>query len=155
MRWIACATWRQDAGENRQRRCLVVVDGFYEWKKAPGQKSGGQPYLLKDANGHPLGMRGVWSTTTTADGEVVESVAIMTCPPKPPVDAIHDRMPLVIPRAAYARWIDPRADVRDLLRPGATTLVAVPVSTLVNSPANDDVRLIEPAPLMPEQRGLF
>ncbi len=100
-------------------------------------------------------MGGVWHTTTSGDGEVLESVAIMTCPPKPPVDGIHDRMPLIIPREAYARWIDPGADGRDLLQPTKTTLVTVPVSTLVNSPKNDDARLIEPAPLQPTQGGLF
>ncbi|HEY2511299.1 MAG TPA: SOS response-associated peptidase family protein, partial [Polyangiaceae bacterium] len=44
---------------SQQRRCLVAMDGFYEWKKAPGSKTG-QPYLLKDADGHPLGLGGIW-----------------------------------------------------------------------------------------------
>jgi putative SOS response-associated peptidase YedK len=141
---------------NRQKRCLVVVDGFYEWKKAPGQKSGGQPYLLKDAEGHPLGMGGVWHSTTTADGEVLESVAIMTCPPKPPVDDIHDRMPLVIPREAYGLWLNSSADVTTLLRPTKTTLVTVPVSGYVNSPKNDGPQAIERVePRAPPQGALF
>lgn len=129
------------ATANRQKRCLVVVDGFYEWQKiGPTAR---QPFLLKDADGHPLGMGGVWHTATSSDGEVLESVAIMTCPPKPPVDAIHDRMPLIIPREAYGRWIDPCADVTDLLQPTTTTLVTVPVSAYVNSPKNDGPQAIE------------
>jgi putative SOS response-associated peptidase YedK len=141
---------------NTQRRCLVVVDGFYEWQKTGPAASARQPYLLKDAEGHPLGMGGVWNKTTTVDGEVIESVAILTCPPRPPVAAIHDRMPLIIPRGAYRRWIDMGADVTDLLQPTSTTLVAIPVSTYVNSPKNDDPKCIEATePRGPAQGALF
>lgn len=141
---------------NRQRRCLVVVDGFYEWQKTGPAASARQPFLLKDAEGHPLGLGGVWSKVTTSDGEVLETVAILTCPPRPPVTAIHDRMPLIIARAAYRRWIDIGADVTDLLQPATTMLVAIPVSTYVNSPKNDDPKCVEPAePVVPTQGGLF
>jgi len=139
---------------NRQRRCLVVVDGFYEWRKSEGSTRG-QPFLIRDEQGHPLGMGGVWNKTTTSDGEVLESVAILTCPPKPPVDSVHDRMPLVIPRADYARWIDMAADVTDLLQPASTTLAMVPVSSYVNSPKNDGPQAIEPVEPDPAQEGLF
>jgi putative SOS response-associated peptidase YedK len=126
-----------------QRRCLVVVDGFYEWQKTGDPAAPRQPFLLKDAEGHPLGLGGVWNKTTTDDGEVIESVAILTCPPRPPVTAIHDRMPLIIPRSSYRRWIDMGADVTDLLQPTTTSLVAVPVSSYVNSPKNDDAKCME------------
>ena len=139
---------------NKQRRCVVVVDGVYEWRPAE-TAAARQPFVLRDQAGHPLGLGGLWSKTTTSDGEVVESVAVLTCPPRPPVDAIHDRMPLVIPREAYARWIDMGADVSDLLAPTSTVLVATPVSTFVNSPKNDDPRCLERAEVQPAQRGLF
>ena len=131
----------------RKHRCLVVVDGFYEWKRDGNGKTS-QPFLIREGNGHPFALGGVWSTCTTKDGEVVDSVAILTCPPRPPVDTIHDRMPLVIPRDGYTRWLRPDADVVDLLTPSESDLVAIPVSTLVNSPNNDDPRCIEPAPVM-------
>jgi putative SOS response-associated peptidase YedK len=141
---------------NKQRRCLVVVDAFYEWHKTGPAASARQPFLLKDADGHPLGMGGVWSKATTSDGEVLESVAILTCPPSPPVTAIHDRMPLIIPHNAYARWLNVSADVTDLLQPTKTTLVAVPVSSYVNSPKNDGPQAIEPVePRGPTQGALF
>ena len=77
-------------------------------------------------------------------------------PPRPPVDAIHDRMPLVVPREHYARWIDPGADVSDLLEPTTTTLVATPVSPFVNSPKNDSARCLERWEAQPPaQRALF
>jgi len=65
-----------------------------------------------------------------------------------PVDTIHDRMPLIIPKAAYARWLDHGVDVVDSLRPNPSGLVAVPVSNYVNWPNNDDPKCIEPAPVM-------
>jgi len=138
----------------KQRRCLVAVDGFYEWQPA-ATPSARQPFVLRDHAKHPLGFAGVWSKSTTKNGEVVESVAVMTCPPRPPVDTIHDRMPLVIPREHYARWIDPDADVSDLLQPLATTLAATPVSPYVNSPKNDDPRCLERWEVRPAQRALF
>jgi putative SOS response-associated peptidase YedK len=136
----------------KQRRCLVALDGFFEWRPAasPAER---QPFVFRDRDGRPLGFAGVWSATTTKDGEVVENVALMTCPPQPPVDAVHDRMPLVIPRDAFARWIDPGADVSDLLRPTATTLVATPVSPFVNSPRNDDPRCLERWEVGPPAQG--
>jgi putative SOS response-associated peptidase YedK len=137
----------------RQRRCIVTADGFYEWKSHPGTAK--TPILFRDAAGHPLAFAGIWSTSTTADGEVVEYVAICTCPPVPPVSEVHDRMPLVIPKEHMARWLDFSADVSDLLSPTTSNLVAVPVSTWVNSAAHDDPRCIEPVPEGPAQRGLF
>ena len=136
---------------SKQRRCLVVVDGFYEWKKNGTTTS--QPFLLREGDGHPFALGGVWSTSTTSDGEVVDSVAVLTCPPRPPVEAIHDRMPLIIPKESYARWLDHGVDVGDLLKPNASGLVATPVSTYVNSPNNDDPRCVEPA--APAQGALF
>ena len=96
--------------------------------------------MFRDHEGHPLGFAGVWSASTSTDGE---GVAILTCPPRSPVDAVHDRMPLVIPRDGFARWIDPDADVSDLLLPTTTSLVATVVSPYVNSPKNDDARCVE------------
>ena len=138
---------------HQQRRCLVVVDGFYEWWQATPETR--QPFVLRDEAGRPMGFAGVWAATTARDGGVLESVAVVTCPPLPPVDAIHNRMPLIVPREHYARWLEPGADVTDLLRPVATTLVATPVSTRVNSPANDDALCLERAEVRPAQRALF
>jgi len=137
---------------NKQRRCLVVVDGFYEWKRDGNGKTS-QPFLIREGDRHPFALGGVWSTSTTDDGEVIDTVAVLTCPPRPPVDTIHDRMPLVIPRVACTRWLDHGADVGDLLKPNASGLVATPVSMYVNSPRNDDPKCIEPAPIA--QPSLF
>jgi putative SOS response-associated peptidase YedK len=124
---------------NRQRRCLVPADGFYEWR--PSDR---QAFWFHMPDRHLFAFAGVWKSTTTSDGEVVESVAIMTCAPLPPVAAVHDRMPLVLPREGYARWLDASADVSDLLHVTTSQLVATPVSSFVNSPKNDGPMCIEP-----------
>jgi putative SOS response-associated peptidase YedK len=81
-------------------------------------------------------------------GVLLASLLLGPCPPRPPVDTIHDRMPLIIPREGYPRWLQADADVSGLLEPSESTLVAVSVSSHVNSPNNDDAKCIEPAPVM-------
>lgn len=124
---------------SRQRRCVVPVNGFYEWRDGDRQ-----PFVIREATGHPIALGAIWSTSTTKDGEVIESVCVLTCPPRPPIAAIHDRMPLTIPREALERWLRPGADVSDLLTPRESHFVAAPVSSYVNSPKNDDPRCIAP-----------
>jgi putative SOS response-associated peptidase YedK len=133
-------------------RCLVVVDGFYEWRREAKSKS--QPFLLEQPDHQPFALAGIWEASHTADGEVIESAAVLTCEARPPIAAIHDRMPLIIPPAAYAQWLDTGADVASLLAPPAVSpLVAIAVGSFVNSAANDDSRCIEPA--APPQPSLF
>jgi len=122
----------------RSRRCLVVVDGFYEWQHRNARK---QPFLVRRADGKAFALAGIWDR----DAEGEPTCAVITGQAQGVVADLHDRMPVVIPPTAYGRWLDP--DERkpiDLLRPDASELVSYPVSTLVNSPANDDPRCIEP-----------
>ena len=136
----------------QRARCLVVVNGFYEWRREAAGAN--QPFLLQQEDKKPFALGGIWEASHTADGEVVESAAVLTCDARPPVAEIHDRMPLIIPPAAYARWLDTGADVTDLLSPPeVSALVAVGVSTYVNSPLNDDPRCVNPA--APAQASLF
>jgi putative SOS response-associated peptidase YedK len=129
----------------RSRRCIVPASGFYEWKRrAKGPK---QPYLIQRRDGRPMGFAGLWETwTDRATGEVVTSCAIVTCPPNELMAKLHDRMPVVLDPADYEAWLDP-GDPRgaDLLRPCPVEwLEAVPVSSRVNSPRNDDESIIQP-----------
>ena len=125
----------------RKRRCLVIVDGFFEWQKREKVK---QPFLIRREDGKPIALAGIWERSTTKDGEVVDACAIITGEAKGAVVALHDRMPLIVPATGYARWLDPTGkDLADLLVPTASGLTTYPVSTLVNSPANDDARCVE------------
>jgi putative SOS response-associated peptidase YedK len=135
----------------RKRRCLVVVDGFFEWK------SGGpvrQPHFIRRPDHAPFALAGLWDRWVSKDGEVVESCAILTQPALPPVDQVHGRMPLVLAKDAWDRWLDPRLDdVTALLHEGAPELVAHPVSLHVNDPRHDDPACLEPS--APAQGALF
>ncbi len=137
----------------RSRRCLVVVDGFYEWKR--DGKNASQPYVLRRPDHAPFALAGVWERWTSADGEIVESCAILTQAALPPVDAIHDRMPVIVAKEAWEKWLDPaNDDVSALLSPAKPDLVAQAVSSYVNDPRHDDERCLE-AGKEPAQGTLF
>jgi putative SOS response-associated peptidase YedK len=127
----------------RRRRCLVVTDGFYEWRREGTTKT---PYLLYLRSRRPFAFAGIWERWRSPAGETLATCAIITCPPNPLVAPIHDRMPVILPPAAYARWLDPLADdARLLLVPyPEDEMDAHPVSTLVNSPRNDSPECVRP-----------
>jgi putative SOS response-associated peptidase YedK len=135
------------AGAFRDRRCVVVADGFYEWRKTEKRKL---PYLVRTRDSAPLAIAGIWEPRAAAARREADSFAIITVPARPPVDSLHDRMPAILLRADVKRWLDP--DVHDvdglkeaLGRAASIDLVMVPVGLRVNSPANDDPGCIEPA----------
>lgn len=123
----------------RSRRCLVIVDGFFEWKRGAGKKK--QPYLVRRADAQPFALAGLWDRA--ADG--AESCAIITGAAQGVVAPLHDRMPVIVPRQEIARWLDSsERNPSELLVPSAGQLVSYPVSLAVNNPAADDASLIEP-----------
>ena len=130
------------------RRCLVVADGFYEWKKLPGAKTK-QPVLIRMQDGKPFGFAGLWDEWKDEEGRPLRTCTIVTTDPTPQVRAIHDRMPVIVDPAKFDRWLSPGKvaveDVRDILVPTTAPLTITPVSTLVNSPANESAQCIEPA----------
>jgi putative SOS response-associated peptidase YedK len=139
----------------RERRCLVIVDGFYEWQRREKLR---QPFAIRRADGRPFAVAGIWSAYATSDGEVVDCCAIITGPATGVVAPLHDRMPLIVPRDAHAAWLaaDTRAsDVLGLMTADATALETYPVSPLVNSPLNDVPRCIERADAAPTTLPLF
>jgi len=144
----------------RRRRCLIPADGFYEWRKladaapdsdapAKGKRKPAvrkQPYLFRMKGDKPFAFGGLWDTWWR-DGKKLESFTILTTTPNELVAPVHDRMPVIVARADFARWLDSArnaTDVQDLLRPyDAAEMEAVPVGKHVNSPGNDDPRCVE------------
>jgi putative SOS response-associated peptidase YedK len=128
-----------------KRRCLVVVDGFFEWRRDGKRPS--DPFFIRRPDRAPFALAGVWERWVARDGEVVESCAIITQPSRPPVDAVHDRMPLVLEREAWDLWLDPAltgaAALAPLLEPRTPKLVSYPVSPYVNDPRHDDPQCLE------------
>ncbi len=137
----------------RSRRCLVIVDGFYEWKGEGKEK---QPFLIRRQDQKAFALAGIWDRSVTEDGEILETCAVITGPAQGVIRDLHDRMPLIVTNSGFVRWLDPsREDIADLLKPSAADLVAHPVSTLVNSPANDVPRCLEEVALRPSNLSLF
>src|SRR4051794_34750237 len=124
-----------------KRRCLVPVDGFYEWKKVGKEK---RPYFIGMANGEPFTLAGLWENwKDPASSERVRTFTIITTEANDLVRALHDRMPVVIGAGDRDRWLT-GSDQQELLKPYPSELMTIwPVSTRVNSPKNDDPSLLD------------
>jgi putative SOS response-associated peptidase YedK len=130
----------------RHRRCLIPADGYYEWKSMPGRK---QPYYFSMKNSDPFCFAGLWERWQPAEGEAVESCAIITTGANALGAEIHHRMPVIVPAGDYDQWLDPQINQADevlpLLRPFPPRAMTVyPVSTLVNNARVDESRCITP-----------
>jgi putative SOS response-associated peptidase YedK len=128
----------------RQRRCLIPADGYYEWQARGAKK---QPYFFGPRDGLPFAFAGLWESRQ-GDGEKLETCALLTTEANELAADVHDRMPVILPPAAYGRWLDPGnqdvASLQELLRPyPARGWFARPVSTLVNNPRHDDPRCVQ------------
>ena len=124
-------------------RCLIVADGFYEWRSS---ETGKQPLWFTRPDREPFAFAGLWARAKRADGGELHSCTIVTCEPSEPVRPVHDRMPVILDEGDEAEWIDPATDPGDamsLLRPTAN-LVATEVSDAVNSVREDGPHLLDP-----------
>ena len=130
----------------KRRRCLVLADGYYEWQRSAASK---QPYYIQLRSLEPFAMAGLWETwSDPANGDVLESCTLVTTSPVVSIAHIHDRMPVMLPPAKYAEWLDPaNADVerldRLLVANEAVELTARPVGKLVNNARNQGPALID------------
>ena len=124
----------------KRSRCLVVADGFYEWKKGANAKTK-QPFFIRLKKDQPFALAGLaehWSR----NGETIDSCTLITTDPNELMAEIHDRMPAILPPDDYDLWLDPEFEGKEkllsLLRPyPADEMTAYPISMLVNSPKND------------------
>ncbi len=137
----------------RRRRCLVLADGFYEWRKEPDGKTK-TPIHLRLRGGRPFAFAGLWDRwrpkgpEADRDTPEVLSCTILTTEPNELVSPIHDRMPvMLVDETSARRWLDPKAapaELHELLGPvPADAMESWAVSTIVNSPRNETPRCIE------------
>ncbi|MDT8446728.1 MAG: SOS response-associated peptidase [bacterium] len=127
-----------------KRRCLVVADGFYEWKKS---SEGKKPFLFQLTDGEPFVMAGVWDCWTAPGGKSERlSCAILTTEANELVRPLHHRMPVILRAKDFRRWLDLEpADLPNIFRPfDASQMKAFEVSRAVNNPSNDRPDMIEP-----------
>jgi len=130
-----------------KRRCLVVADGFYEWKKLPDGKK--QPVHVALRSGRPFGFAGLWEAWKGPDGAKLFTCTIVTGEAKGAIADIHHRMPLILRPEDRAAWLDPRPREPEALAPLLERslyeeLRATPVSTRVNKVTNDGPENLEP-----------
>jgi putative SOS response-associated peptidase YedK len=141
----------------RYRRCLVMADGFFEWKKIGRDK---QPWRLLMSDESTFAMAGLWDHWTRPDGGVLETFTVLTTEANELVQEVHDRMPVILEPEAWAPWLSQKvnqpASVRPFLKPyPADKMKLYPVSDLVNRVSNDTAQCIEIAAVPPEQAELF
>ncbi|BCO37274.1 hypothetical protein JMUB5695_03608 [Mycobacterium heckeshornense] len=145
----------------KSRRCLVPMDGFYEWhvSRDSGKRARKTPYYVYREDGEPLFMAGLWSVwKPEKDGAPLLTCAIITTEAVGELAEIHDRMPLVVPERDWDHWLDPDTppDPQLLARPPDVRGIRMRrVSTLVNNVANNGPELIEPVEAQPEQATLL
>lgn len=140
------------------RRCLVPVDGFYEWRRH-GQER--QPFYFTEADGRLLALAGVWARWEYPGGETIESCSVLTTTANALMSPIHHRMPVIIPPDARQPWLTTPAaaatQLMSLLAPSPAGLLRMhAVAPAVNRVGHDGPELIAPIePPAPRQLGLF
>ncbi len=130
-----------------KRRCLVLADGFFEWKKGAGPKRRSQPYYFRRGDGKPFAFAGLWEFWRSPEGSDVRTCTIITCEANGLVKSVHERMPVMLSGEKMWSWLseDQPKDLLGLLRPyPADEMVAYPVSTQVNGAEIDTPELILP-----------
>jgi putative SOS response-associated peptidase YedK len=135
-------------GVYKYHRALIFTNGFYEWQAQPGMKSK-TPHFIRLKSGAAFAFAGLWDEWHSPDGSQVRSATIITTEPNELMAPIHNRMPVILPQNTWSQWLDPAPQsperLQTLLLPyPAAEMEAYPVSTLVNSPANDREECILP-----------
>ena len=131
-----------------RHRCIIPADAFYEWqiRELEGRRQKA-PYAIRHRDGSPLAFAGLWEVWHDAEDRPLRTCVIITTEANRLLAPIHDRMPVILPREAYERWLTPiEPDPRDLLVPYPDEPMTVwPISLRVNSHANDDATILERA----------
>jgi len=142
----------------RRKRCLIPVDGWYEWKTTP---SGKHPYRFRRRDGAAFAFAGLWEEWHDKEGGMILSCAVITTRPNALVRKFHARMPAVLREEDHAAWLNPTTLFKDLdrmLEPIPSDEFTVdPVSPEVNRAGVDHPGLILPwsSPEQPRQTELF
>jgi putative SOS response-associated peptidase YedK len=129
----------------KRRRCLVIADGFYEWRReTPGAARGAKAaFLIRRVDRAPMGFAGLMETWSDPTGGEIDTACIVTTAANRLMASIHDRMPALIEPEAFSLWLDNDGVAADeataLLRPAPdAALELVPLGPAVNRTANDD-----------------
>ncbi|MFB6467004.1 SOS response-associated peptidase [Cytobacillus sp. Hz8] len=128
-----------------KKRCLIIADSFYEWKRKEKDKI---PMRIRLKSGELFAMAGIWEQWNTEEGKSIFSCSIITTEANDFMKPLHDRMPVILKKDDEKIWLnksltDPKELIK-LLRPYDGSLMeAYEVSPLVNTPKNNSVQLIQ------------
>lgn len=159
----------------KKKRLLIPMDGFYEWKAGTADgpltskgKPAKQPMFIHRPDGEPLAVAGLWAAwkdpeATDGDGTPswLHSATVITTAANDTMSAVHDRMPVMVPKSRWAEWLDPTNDDIESLSTlfdmsADDSLAMYPVSTEVNSVRNNRAELIDQIdPLSPDSPTLL
>ena len=127
----------------RRRRCLVLADGFYEWRK---QEAGKTPYFISKANGDPFAFAGLWEDWHSKESdESLQTATLITTEANDYMATLHHRMPVVLEPATADRWLAGDDNLLEYVAANSPALRAWPVDRRVNNARNEGEELIEPA----------
>jgi putative SOS response-associated peptidase YedK len=181
MRWGLVPSWSKDASIGnklinaraetllekpsfrasfKQRRCLVLANGFYEWRAAPNARAGKQPYWIRLQSGEPFALAGLWDTwynpahrnssnnsPNKPDAGLLHTCTIITTTPNSLIAPLHHRMAVILHPQEEDLWLRedvPPEELLALLKPFPDEqMIAIPVSKRVNSVGIDDASLVE------------
>src|SRR5919106_120411 len=135
-------------GSLKYKRCLILADGFYEWKSFGARKTK-TPYFIHMKDRKAFAFAGLWDSWNSPDGSLIKTCTIITTEPNEVVSMIHNRMPVILHPRDYAKWLDPSPQTPENLKPlikpfPAEEMSAYPVSTMVNKAENDIPELVIP-----------
>jgi putative SOS response-associated peptidase YedK len=130
----------------QKKRCLIIADSFYEWKRDTNQTK--TPMRIKLKSDELFAMAGLWEKWVAPDGKAVYSCSVITTAPNELVNDIHDRMPVILRGDDEKVWLDPTISDTRILEPllvplDGSLMEAYEVSSLVNSPKNNSIELIQ------------
>lgn len=130
----------------KKKRCLIIADSFYEWKRIDSKTK--VPMRIKLKSNELFAMAGIWEKWISPEGTQIYSCSVITTKANSLVKDIHDRMPVILHPEDEKRWLDPSVEdpkqLNDLLKPLAPELMDThEVSPLVNSPKNNSIELIQ------------
>jgi len=139
------------------RRCLIPTDGFYEWERTATSK---QPFCFEVNEGELFAFAGLWDGWKNLEGHWIKSFSILTTTPNAVTASVHDRMPVILSPDDYDIWLDLGmqnvSTISELLKPFNPSLMhCYPVTTRINSVANDDEQYSRPVEIADNQDSLF
>jgi putative SOS response-associated peptidase YedK len=132
----------------KYKRCIVLADGYYEWRALPGKtikgKPAKQPYRFHIPGDEILLLAGLWDTWGLDN---MQTFSIITCPANNDTFRYHDRMPVILSHEEAKLWLNNKAtpnELLPLLKPAPDHLLEIyPISTYLNKPGNEGAEVIE------------